>query len=201
MTWRSLFESRSSVLRLSHSSSRQVRFRVSSVLSCDRLSSAGSGSEMFARNFGSVCLLVAAVLAVCSASRMDPDPEGPCAARLQRSLIAITARIVPTCVDRGCHVVSTITPPDVNLSLLDRSCYFLPQVAPRSSSRGWVSPCYRPTAGFEPWTFRYVSRNSDRGGCCLVLQCGLSARPGRPTNCCRKSPHCLDNDGVDSRCV
>ncbi|CAG2056564.1 unnamed protein product [Timema podura] len=70
---------------------------------------------MFLRNFGSFCLLVVAVLASCSASRMNPDPEGPCAARLQR--------------------------------------------------------------------------------------CGLSARPGQPTNCCRKSPYCLNNDGVDSRCV
>src|SRR5215471_11420932 len=44
--------------------------------------------------------------------------------------------LVPTFADRGCHVVSATVPPAVNLCFLDRSRYFLIQVAPQLTSRG-----------------------------------------------------------------
>nr|CAD7447387.1 unnamed protein product [Timema bartmani] len=45
------------------------------------------------------------------------------------------AKIMPTFVDTA-HVVSTMNPSVVDLSFLDRICYFFIQVAPRLSSRG-----------------------------------------------------------------
>jgi hypothetical protein len=51
----------------------------------------------------------------------------------------LSAKLVPTFSDRGCHVVSATDPTAVNLGFLDRSHYFL-EIAPQLSSRGWVDP-------------------------------------------------------------
>jgi hypothetical protein len=76
----------------------------------------------------------------------------------------------------------------VNLGFLDRSRYFLFQVAPQLSSRGWVDPVPDPlllrnveAPGIEPKASGSVARNSDHwtietvriwtrrvGNCCLV---------------------------------
>jgi hypothetical protein len=47
----------------------------------------------------------------------------------------LSAKLVPTFVDRGCHVVSVTDPYGRNLGFLDRSRYFF-QVAPQLYSRG-----------------------------------------------------------------
>jgi hypothetical protein len=48
----------------------------------------------------------------------------------------LSAKLVPTLADRGCHVVrATIPPTVVNFGFLDRSRYFL-EKAPQLSSRG-----------------------------------------------------------------
>jgi hypothetical protein len=45
------------------------------------------------------------------------------------------------CRERGCHMVGAADPPmTVNLSFVDRSCYFFFQVAPHLSSQGCVDP-------------------------------------------------------------
>jgi hypothetical protein len=69
----------------------------------------------------------------------------------------LSAKLVPTFADRGCHVVSTT---DFNyhfLGLLDRSRYFFFQVAPQLYWRGWVDPVPNPlplrkvvASGIEP---------------------------------------------------
>jgi hypothetical protein len=48
----------------------------------------------------------------------------------------LSAKLVPTFTDRGCHVVSVTNPYSRNLGFLDRSRYFLFQVAPELYSRG-----------------------------------------------------------------
>jgi hypothetical protein len=50
----------------------------------------------------------------------------------------LSAKLVPTFADRGCHVVSVTDPYGRILAFLDRSRYFFFQVAPRLYSRGWV---------------------------------------------------------------
>jgi hypothetical protein len=52
----------------------------------------------------------------------------------------LLAKLVPTFVDREWHVVSVTDPYSRVLDFLDRSCYFLFQVAPQLYSRGWVDP-------------------------------------------------------------
>jgi hypothetical protein len=48
----------------------------------------------------------------------------------------LSAKLVPTFADRGCHVVSAANPQGRNFDLLDRSRYYFFQVAPQLSSRG-----------------------------------------------------------------
>jgi hypothetical protein len=48
----------------------------------------------------------------------------------------LSAKLVPTFVDRGCGVVSATDPPGRNLGFLDRSRYYLFPVAPQLYSRG-----------------------------------------------------------------
>jgi hypothetical protein len=48
----------------------------------------------------------------------------------------LSAKSVPTFVDRGCHVVSVTVPYGRTLCFLDRSRYFFFQVAPQLYSRG-----------------------------------------------------------------
>jgi hypothetical protein len=48
----------------------------------------------------------------------------------------MSANLVPTFADRGCHVVSATDPYGRYFCFLDRSPYFSIQVAPQLSSRG-----------------------------------------------------------------
>jgi hypothetical protein len=48
----------------------------------------------------------------------------------------LSAKSLPTCADRGCHVISVTDPSDRILGFLDRSRYFFYQVAPQLYSRG-----------------------------------------------------------------
>jgi CBS-domain-containing membrane protein len=48
----------------------------------------------------------------------------------------LSAKLVPTFADRGCHLVSVTDPYGRILGFLDRSRYFFFQVAPQLYSRG-----------------------------------------------------------------
>jgi hypothetical protein len=70
--------------------------------------------------------------------------------------------------DRGCHVVIVTDPYGSVLGLLDRSRYFIFQVAPQLYSRGWVDPIPDQlllrkygSAGNRTRTSGSVARNSD----------------------------------------
>jgi hypothetical protein len=69
--------------------------------------------------------------------RDSPWPES--ASELHRpSDRCLSAKLVSSFADRGCHVVSATDPYGSNLGSLDRSRYFFFQVAPQLYSRGWV---------------------------------------------------------------
>nr|CAD7571127.1 unnamed protein product [Timema californicum] len=76
--------------------------------------------------------------------------------RLSGSLILM--KIVPTFLDKGCHVVGTLNPTAINLSFLDLSRYFFIQVAPHLLLAG------RPPhmALYESWTdcWSHLSRTN-----------------------------------------
>jgi hypothetical protein len=80
----------------------------------------------------------------------------------------LSAKLVPTFADRGCHVVSVTNPYGCILGSIDRSRYFSFQVAPQLYSRGWVDPVPDPlllrksgSAGNRTRTSGSVGRNSD----------------------------------------
>jgi hypothetical protein len=82
--------------------------------------------------------------------------------------LRLSGKLVPTFVDRGCHVLSVTYPYCRILDFLDRSCYFFFQVAPQLYSRGWVDPVPDPlllkksgSAGNRTRTSGSVTRNSD----------------------------------------
>jgi hypothetical protein len=52
----------------------------------------------------------------------------------------LSAKLVPTFADRGCHVFSAANPHGRNFDFLDRSRYYFFKVAPQLSSQGWVDP-------------------------------------------------------------
>jgi hypothetical protein len=56
----------------------------------------------------------------------------------------LSAKLVPTFADRGCHVVSITDPSSRILDFLDQSRYFFFQVAPHLYSWGWVDPVPDP---------------------------------------------------------
>jgi hypothetical protein len=56
----------------------------------------------------------------------------------------LSAKLVPTSADRGCHVVSVTVPYGRILGFLDRSRYFFFQVAPQLYSRGLLDPVPDP---------------------------------------------------------
>jgi hypothetical protein len=77
----------------------------------------------------------------------------------------LSAKLVPTSVDRGCHVVSVTDPYG---RFLNRSRYFFFQIAPQLCSRGWVDPAPDPllfrksgSAGNRKRTSGSKARNSD----------------------------------------
>jgi hypothetical protein len=66
---------------------------------------------------------------------LTPWPES--ASELYRpSYPRLSAKLVTTFVDRGCHVISVTDPYGRILGILDRSHYFFFQVAPQLYSRG-----------------------------------------------------------------
>jgi hypothetical protein len=56
----------------------------------------------------------------------------------------LSAKLVPPFEDRECYVVSMTDPYGRILGFLDRSRYFLFQVAPQLYSRGWADPVPDP---------------------------------------------------------
>jgi hypothetical protein len=56
----------------------------------------------------------------------------------------LSANLVPTSADRGCHLVNVTDPYCRILGFLERSCYFFYIVAPQLYSRGWVDPVPDP---------------------------------------------------------
>jgi hypothetical protein len=77
-----------------------------------------------------------------------------------------SAKLVPTFVDWGCHVIGVTNPYDSILGFLGRSRYYFFQVAPQLYSRGWVDPvpdffsANLVALGIEPGTSGSVARNS-----------------------------------------
>jgi hypothetical protein len=56
----------------------------------------------------------------------------------------LSAKLVPTFADRGCHVVSVTDPYGRFLDFLDRNRYFFFQIAPQLLPRGCVDPVPDP---------------------------------------------------------
>jgi hypothetical protein len=82
--------------------------------------------------------------------------------------LLLSAKLVPTFANGGCHVVSVTDLYGQILVFLDRSRYFSFQVAPRFYSRGWVDSVPDPlllrksgSAGNRSRTSGPVDRNSD----------------------------------------
>jgi hypothetical protein len=83
--------------------------------------------------------------------------------------LRLSAKLVPTLVDRGCHVVSVTDPYGRYFGFLDRSHYFFFQGVPQLYSRGWVDPdsdalLFRKcsSAGNRSRTSGSIARNSDQ---------------------------------------
>jgi hypothetical protein len=81
----------------------------------------------------------------------------------------LSAKLVPTFADRGCHVVSATDPYGSILGFLDRSRnFFIFEIVPQLYSRGWMDPVPEPlffrnsgSAGNRNRISGSVSRNSD----------------------------------------
>jgi hypothetical protein len=80
----------------------------------------------------------------------------------------LSAKLVPTFADKGYHVDSAADPYGRNLGFLDRSRYFIFQVAPQLYSRAWVDPVpdslllrKSVSVGNRTRTSGCVARNSD----------------------------------------
>jgi hypothetical protein len=80
----------------------------------------------------------------------------------------LSAKLMPTFANRGCHVVRVTDLYGRIPGFLDRSRYFFLQVAPQLYSRGWVNPFPDPllvrksgSAGNRTRTSGSVIRNSD----------------------------------------
>jgi hypothetical protein len=99
-------------------------------------------------------------------NKQTPWPQS--ASELYRSRDRrLTTKLVPTYADRGCRVVRATDPYGRNLGFIDRSSYFLFQVASHLYSRVWVDPVPDPllrksgSAGNQIRTSGSVARNSD----------------------------------------
>jgi hypothetical protein len=80
----------------------------------------------------------------------------------------LSAKLVPTFADRGCHVVSVTDLYGLTLGFLDRSHYFFFKVAPQLYLRDWVDPVPDPlllrkygSAGNPTRTSGSVASSSD----------------------------------------
>jgi hypothetical protein len=72
----------------------------------------------------------------------------------------MSAMLVPTFADRGCHVVSVTDSHGRILDFLDRSRYFFFQVSPQLYSRGWVDPIRDPLLLRKPGSAGNRTRTS-----------------------------------------
>jgi hypothetical protein len=72
-----------------------------------------------------------------------PWPE-PASELYRQSDSRLSAKLVPTFADRGCHVVSVTDPNCRILGFLDRSRYFFFQAASQLYSRGWANSIPNP---------------------------------------------------------
>jgi hypothetical protein len=81
----------------------------------------------------------------------------------------LSAKLVQTFADSGCHVVSAMNPYSCNLDFLDWSSYCFFRAAPQLYSWGWVHPVPDPLLLRKSGSTRNrtrtsgsVARNSDR---------------------------------------
>jgi hypothetical protein len=79
----------------------------------------------------------------------------------------LSAKLLSTFQDRGCHVVSVMDPYGRILGFLDQSSCLFYQVAPQLHSRGWVDPVPDPLLlwkcgrnGNRTWASGSVAMNS-----------------------------------------
>jgi hypothetical protein len=94
----------------------------------------------------------------------------------------LSANLVPTFADRGCHVVSVADPYVNILGFLDRSRYFFFEVAPKLYSRGWVDPVpdsvhlrKSGSAGNRNWTSGLVARNANNVAPSILKELSLTS--------------------------
>jgi hypothetical protein len=80
----------------------------------------------------------------------------------------LSAKLLPTFANRGCHMVSVTDPYGHIFGFLDWSCYFFFQIAPQLYSWGWVDPIPVPllhrksgSAGNRTRNSGSVARSSD----------------------------------------
>jgi hypothetical protein len=92
----------------------------------------------------------------------------------QQSDCRLSTKLMPTFADRGCRVVSATDPYGRNLGFLERSRYFIFQVAPELYSRSWVDPVPDllllrtfGSPGNRTRTSGSAARNSDH--CCRLM--------------------------------
>jgi hypothetical protein len=103
----------------------------------------------------------------CCPSIKELHGLSPRANYTHRARPPLSAKLVATSTDSVCQVVSVTDPYDRILGFVDRSRYFLFQVASQLYSRGWVYPVLDPlllrksgSAGNRTRTSRSVARNS-----------------------------------------
>jgi hypothetical protein len=85
-------------------------------------------------------------LTIMEKTKQTPWPESA-SEQYRPSDRGLSAKLVLTFADRGCHVVSVTDPYGRILRSLDRSRHFFFQVAPQLYSRGWVDPLLLRTFG------------------------------------------------------
>jgi hypothetical protein len=78
----------------------------------------------------------------------------------------LSPKLIPTFVDRGCHVVSFTAPYSCILSFLDWSRYLFFQVAPQLYSQGWVDPVPDPLLHRKSGSAENRTRSSGYIQCC-----------------------------------
>jgi hypothetical protein len=99
--------------------------------------------------------------------RLKKTPWPESASELYRpSDRRLSAKLVSTFADRGCHVVSVTDPYSSIVWFLDRSSYFFFQVVPQLYSQGWVDPVpdpllLRKSGSVGNRSSGSVARNSD----------------------------------------
>jgi hypothetical protein len=129
---------------------------------------------------------------------IEKTPWSESASELYRpSDRSLSAKWLPTFVDKGCHVVSVTDPYGRILGFLDRSRYFF-HVAPQLYSRGWVDPVPDPLLFFS-----ISAENRTRASGSAELEylskktIPVTGRGGLLGYEMLRIPHCLDNRLTD----